>query len=153
MDKEKENLFEKIFSENESENMLEILPSDEWTHKHSLISNQELESENLNKILTKDLALGFIKDDFKLMILNERWQLCVLPTFQAWQRTKDEGMRMLFQFFLGGLIADFKITRSKEGFERKLQAEVFPETKKQEGFGFFKPKEEKKPKVEMGEME
>ncbi len=145
------NIFDKLAKKEIEDQTLILLPNDEWTHKYSLLHNPELQNEKIDKILAKDLMLSYIKDDFMLMIIKERIQLCDAPLFQLWLRTRDNGVKALWQFFHTGILIDLKIPRSKEGFERLIQAGQTPGIQKG-GFKLMKPKEEKK-ELEVGEIE
>lgn len=120
---------EQSIAGNTQRNKQRRIPSDEWGHKDSLITNDEIKDVNgLWQLLSKELALANIEDDFMITLLNERWGLTIIPLFQLWEESGPEGDRdagtyQLMMWFLTRSLAGLKLTRSKGMIERGLQAE------------------------------
>jgi len=86
----------------------------------------------INDLLSKELSMGYIDDDLYIRILNERMGLTILPLFQtSWKQLDaqnkfdpDNPVQELGTWLFGRVLADIKLTRSRQGMERMLQGNV-----------------------------
>lgn len=120
-------------------NQIKMIPNEEFSHKHSLINNPETRNViNFEDFLSKDLAIAYIEDDRLLQLKAAHIRLVQIPLLQMKEECEDPIVKVvledLFNFFHVSFIADLKMSRSKKGFERKLQARIMEaEQEKQQG--------------------
>lgn len=138
------DLMKKKAGHESNNNQIKHIPQDEFSHKHSLINNPESKKVvTFDDFLSKEFAVAYIKDDRMLQLKSAHIRLVQIPLLQMKEECQDKVFKIvledLFNFFHIAFLADLKMTRAKEGFERKLQARIFDaETQKQQGFGIPK---------------
>lgn len=109
-----------------------IVPRDEWGHKVQILQNDVHDMRTINDLLTKELSMGYIDDDLYIRILNERMGMTILPLFQtSWKQLDANGnfdpsnpVQELGTWLFSRVLADIKLTRSRQGMERMLQGNV-----------------------------
>lgn len=152
MEEKEKSIFEKILSNDKPRTNLEtlkVIPQSEWEHKYVLFSGDESvdKLDSIESFLSKEQVLAFIKDDFLILITEERYGLTIIPLYQLFKRTGDKAIKELMEWFLSRILVSLRLTRSKEGFERQLQAMIMP--KKEKGFEIPFVKKKEKPEEEV----
>lgn len=118
-DEKHESVFKRIFSADKgatSKSNIKILPRDEWGHKTAISGSDELRDvEDMRAMLSKELVLANIDDDFMIMLIEERFGLVILPLFQLYKRTGNESVKDMMNWFFSRTIIGLKLSRSKRG--------------------------------------
>lgn len=138
------DIFDKLakkLEKREAGSRLTTVSKSEWEHKHEIMSSDELKdvsTMDFATFLNKELALANITDDFYLQMKIEQVGLTLVPMFQMAKRVSDKTLRAsiedLFASFYIRFMAELKMTRSKDGLERKLQAKELISTPEKRGF-------------------
>lgn len=128
-----------------SNNQFKYVPQDEFSHKHSLITNPESKNvTNYEDLLSKDLATANIDDAYLLQLNSAHFRLVQVQLMQMREEATNEDLKIilgkLFNFFHIAFIGDLKMTRSLKGFERNLQANIMTSQKEPEKQGFRIPR-------------
>ena len=101
---------------------MQFVPKDEWGQRANLITSYEIKNvDDISKIISKEIPLGYFNDDLLITITSKQLSLCVVTLFQMYERTGDKGVYNLMMWMLSSTIADIKISRSKGGREMYLQ--------------------------------
>lgn len=139
-----ETLLKNKVANSNNDNEFKYIPQDEFSHKHSLVTNQESRNvNNFDDFLSKELAISYISSDDMLQLNAAHIRNVQMPLLQMKKTAQDPVLQKilenLFNFFHIPFMAELKMTRSKEGFERKLQANAMvQDQKKSSGFKFPK---------------
>jgi len=118
-DEKHESVFKRIFKADKgatSKSNIKIMPKDEWGHKTAISGSDELRDvEDMRAMLSKELVLANIDDDFMVMLIEERFGLVILPLFQLYKRTSNESVKDMMNWFFSRTIIGLKLSRSKRG--------------------------------------
>lgn len=138
-------LKEKRRESNANSGQLRQIPTDEYSHKFGLITNQESRKiDNFEEFLSKELAIANIDDDRLLQLKAAHMRLVQIPLLQMKEECKDPKLQVvlddLFNWFHIAFISELKMTRAKKGMERRLQARIDSEMNKEESGGFRIPR-------------
>lgn len=100
----------------ESLRELQNTPRDLFALTTNIMRTPELvEIDDLQKVVSKELSLGVIKDDYFIDYINREMHMVIIPLFQIFKETRDKGVYNLLAWLLSSLIAEIKATRSKNG--------------------------------------
>lgn len=122
----------------EKKQPLKHMPDNEYAHKEGLITDDFGDITELTEFVNKQLPLANVSDDLKILLLSGKFRMVLTSFYQMRKREKNPIMRQalddLFIFFYAPFIADLKLTRAKDGFERQLQGHARMTKKKGGGY-------------------